>query len=228
MENETGETPLDRAKRLIQEGWSLRKHMVKGKAYARMRKGNDEIYLGPWIPEFDQLLAKKEELKPTEEKPEEKPKEIREEIEKIPEQKPKEVEKVVEKNLRPLSHIFWLGIGTGWFTILFFILPSLVWSIPSSILLFLSPFLVSCLLLWLSTRLVLSGSSHPGLGRILIYSGMLTIAVVVATTPFWIKSSVAEPEFWYRTAYVALAIGFGLWSITSGGRMISGRETVSR
>lgn len=41
--------------------------MVKGKAYARMRKGNDEIYLGPWIPEFDQLLAKKEELKPTEE-----------------------------------------------------------------------------------------------------------------------------------------------------------------
>jgi hypothetical protein len=91
------ETPLDRAKRLIQEGWSLRKHMVKGKAYARMRKGNDEIYLGPWIPEFDQLLAKKEELKPTEEKPEEKPREIREEIEKIPEQKPKEVEKVVKR-----------------------------------------------------------------------------------------------------------------------------------
>jgi len=224
MENETGETPLERAKRLLQEGWSLRKHVVKGKAYARMRKGNEEIYLGPWTPEFDELL-KKEELIPKEEKPEEKTKEI-EKVEK-PLEKPKEIKKVSEKNLRPFSHVFWLGIGTGWFTILFFILPSLVWSIPFDALRFLSPFLVSCLLLWLSTRLILTGG-HPDLGRILVYSGMATIAAAAAATPFWIKSSVGEPEFWYRTAYVALTIGFGLWSITSGGEMISGRETVSR
>jgi hypothetical protein len=149
---------------------------------------------------------------------------------KVPEkpQEIKEIEKALEKTLRPFSHVFWLGIGTGWFTILFFILPSLVWSIPFDILRFLSPFLVSCLLLWLSTRLILSGSGHPDLGRILVYSGIATIAAVVAATPFWIKSSVGEPEFWYRIAYAALALGFGLWSITSGGEMISGRETVSR
>jgi hypothetical protein len=226
MENETGETPLERARRLAMEGWSLRKHVVKGKAYARMRKGNEEIYLGPWIPEFDELI-KSEKPAPKEEKPEE----MGREIEKIPEEKPqeiKEIEKAPEKTLRPLSHVFWLGIGTGWFTILFFILPSLVWSIPFDILRFLSPFLVSCLLLWLSTRLILSGSGHPDLGRILVYSGIATIAAVVAATPFWIKSSVGEPEFWYRIAYAALALGFGLWSITSGGEMISGRETVSR
>jgi hypothetical protein len=227
MGNETGETPLERAKKLVQEGWSLRKHVVKGKAYARMRKGNEEIYLGPWIPEFDELI-KSEKPAPKEEKPEE----MGREIEKIPEEKPKEIrkeiEKAPEKTLRPLSHVFWLGIGTSWFTILFFILPSLVWSIPFDILRFLSPFLVSCLLLWLSTRLILSGSGHPDLGRILVYSGIATIAAVVAATPFWIKSSVGEPEFWYRIAYAALALGFGLWSITSGGEMISGRETVSR
>jgi hypothetical protein len=47
MGNETAETPLERARRLVKEGWGLRKHVVKGKAYARMRKGNEEIYLGP-------------------------------------------------------------------------------------------------------------------------------------------------------------------------------------
>jgi hypothetical protein len=130
MGNETGEAPLERARRLLQEGWSLRKHMVKGKAYARMRKGNEEVYLGPWTPEFDELI-KREEPTPKEEKPGEKPGEKPKEIEKVeePPEKHKEIEKALEKNLRPFSHVFWLGIGTSWFTILFFILPSLVWSI---------------------------------------------------------------------------------------------------
>jgi hypothetical protein len=34
MGNETEEAPLERARRLAMEGWSLRKHVVKGKAYA--------------------------------------------------------------------------------------------------------------------------------------------------------------------------------------------------
>jgi hypothetical protein len=169
MRNETAEAPLERARRLAKEGWSLRKHVVKGKAYARMRKGDEEVYLGPWIPEFDELLARAE-LKP-EEKAGKK------------EERPREIEKKAKlEGLKPLLYVFWSGMGIGWFSVLLFALPSLVGPVPSELRYFLPDFVICCFLLWLATRLILHGS-YPASGRVLLYSGLAASLLLAGTVP---------------------------------------------
>ena len=217
MGNETGEAPLERARRLAQEGWSLRKHVVKGKAYARMRKGDEEVYLGPWIPEFDGLLARAGEIKPGEKAGKK-------------ERGPREKKKAgpeTEKGLKPLLPVFWFGMGIGWLSVLLFALPSLVGPVPSEPRYFLPDFVICCFLLWLATRLILHGSC-PVSGRVLVYSGLAAALLLAGTVPLWPRPPGDEPEFWFRIAYAGAVAWFGLWSILSGRGLLPGRETVSR
>jgi hypothetical protein len=94
--------------------------VVKGKVYARMRKGNEEVYLGPWIPEFDELLAQGT-LKPEEKGKKERPKEI---------EKKAKLERGREEGLKPLFYVFWSGMGIGWLSLILLALPFLVIPIP--------------------------------------------------------------------------------------------------
>jgi hypothetical protein len=213
MGNKAGETLLERAGRLIQEGWSLRKHVVKGKVYARMRKGNEEVYLGSWIPEFDELLARTA-LKPEEKGRKERPNEVEKKA------------KLERGGLKPLFYVFWSGIGIGWLSVLLLALPFLVRPIPPELRYFLPDFVRCCFLLWLATRLILHGFS-PSRGKILVYSGLAASVLLASTVFLWPRPPGDEPEFWFRIAYAGAVAWFGLWSILSG-RELTRRETVSR
>jgi hypothetical protein len=192
---EAGESPVERARKYISEGWVLGRHVVKGKVYARLKKGGKEISLGPWIPDFDKLLGqappKKEEGIPKAAKPE------------IP-------------DLKPFLFVFWSGVGLAWFSILFFAVPRLFGSLPSEFDLFASHFVVFCFLSWLSMMLIKLGLKHPS---ILMPSGALSILLVGSSAIFWgFKSSLKDPRFLYSFAYFAVACLLGLWCIRVGRR----------
>ena len=201
MEEETRE-PVERAKRLLEEGWSLRKRVIKGRAYARMRRGKEEIHLGPWLPEFDELLAR---------------------MGLAPEKKR---EKAKPGTPKPPLLVFSAGMGIGWFSLLLFAFPSFLEPIQAELPYFLSSLVTCCFLLWLSTRLILHGLGFPRSGQVLAYSGLAVILSLVATVPFWPRSPVDEPEFWFRMAYAGATAWFGLWSKRVGG--LAGKSVAAR
>jgi len=204
---EAEESAIERAKKYISEGWVLGRHVVKGRVYARLKKGGKEISLGPWIPDFDKLLGQVP------------PRERREE--KIPRGKPE-----IEPELKPLLFVFWSGVGLAWFSILFFAAPCLFGPLPSEFDLFASHFIVFCFLSWLSIMLIKQGVKHPS---ILMPSGALSILVVGSSAIFWgFKSSLKDPRFLYSFAYFAVACLPGLWCIRVGRRsMVAEKAKIS-
>jgi len=189
---------IERARKYISEGWVLGRHVVKGRVYARLKKGGKEISLGPWIPDFDGLLG---QVPPRERKKEKIPKGAKPEI---------------EPELKPLLFVFWSGVGLAWFSILFFAIPRLFGSLPSEFDLFVPHFIVFCFLSWLSMMLIKQGARYPS---ILMPSGALSILVVGSSAIFWgFRSSLKDPRFLYSFAYFAVACLLGLWFIRVGRR----------
>ena len=202
---EAEESPVERARKYMSEGWVLSRHVVKGRVYARLKKGGREISLGPWIPDFDKLL---DQVPPRERKEEGIPKRTKPEI---------------EPELRPLLFVFWSGVGLAWFSILFFAAPCLFGPLPSEFEFFIPHFIVFCFLSWLSTVLIKQGLKHPS---ILMPSGALSILVVGSSAIFWgFRSSLKDPRFLYSFAYFAVACLLGLWCIRVGRRsMVAEKE----